>query len=170
MVCLHGVSGNLESVGATHGRAPVAFDELLCVLDPAALGEQALSGTSREVSGSSQLSFPSPSSGRFYARPSPDAPPFVAAGDEVKTGQTVAILEVMKTFNRIAYGGTGLPERARITRVVPEDQRNPMLQQVRLGRLGEGDDLANAVVFLASPAAAYVTGETLHVNGGMLMD
>jgi 3-oxoacyl-[acyl-carrier protein] reductase len=39
-----------------------------------------------------------------------------------------------------------------------------------LGRLGEGDDIANAVVFLASPAAAYVTGETLHVNGGMLMD
>jgi len=57
-----------------------------------------------------------------------------------------------------------------MTRVLPEDQRNVMLQQVPLGRLGEGDDIANAVVFLASPAAAYVTGETLHVNGGMLMD
>jgi 3-oxoacyl-[acyl-carrier protein] reductase len=57
-----------------------------------------------------------------------------------------------------------------MTRVLPEDQRNTMLQQVPLGRLGEGDDIANAVVFLASPAAAYVTGETLHVNGGMLMD
>lgn len=57
-----------------------------------------------------------------------------------------------------------------MTRVLPEDQRNAMLQQVPLGRLGEGDDIANAVVFLASPAAAYVTGETLHVNGGMLMD
>lgn len=57
-----------------------------------------------------------------------------------------------------------------MTRVLPEEQRSAMLQQVPLGRLGEGEDIANAVVFLASPAAAYVTGETLHVNGGMLMD
>ena len=56
-----------------------------------------------------------------------------------------------------------------MTRVLPEDQRNAMLAQVPLGRLGEGSDIANAVLFLASPAAAYVTGETLHVNGGMLM-
>ncbi len=57
-----------------------------------------------------------------------------------------------------------------MTRVLPEDQRNAMLAQVPLGRLGESDDIANAVLFLASKAAAYVTGETLHVNGGMLMD
>jgi 3-oxoacyl-[acyl-carrier protein] reductase len=57
-----------------------------------------------------------------------------------------------------------------MTRVLPGDQRDAMLRQIPLGRLGEGDDIANAVVFLASPAAAYVTGETLHVNGGMLMD
>jgi 3-oxoacyl-[acyl-carrier protein] reductase len=57
-----------------------------------------------------------------------------------------------------------------MTRVLPEDQRAAMLSQVPLGRLGEGEDIANAVLFLASKAAAYVTGETLHVNGGMLMD
>lgn len=57
-----------------------------------------------------------------------------------------------------------------MTRVLPEDQRAAMLSQVPLGRLGEGEDIANAVLFLASRAAAYVTGETLHVNGGMLMD
>ena len=57
-----------------------------------------------------------------------------------------------------------------MTRVLPEDQRAAMLSQVPLGRLGEGTDIAAAVVFLASSAAAYVTGETLHVNGGMLMD
>jgi 3-oxoacyl-[acyl-carrier protein] reductase len=57
-----------------------------------------------------------------------------------------------------------------MTRALPEGQRDTMLQQVPLGRLGVGEDIANAVVFLASPAGAYVTGETLHVNGGMLMD
>ena len=57
-----------------------------------------------------------------------------------------------------------------MTRVLAEDQRDSMLAQVPLGRLGVGDDIANAVVFLASAAGAYVTGETLHVNGGMLMD
>ena len=57
-----------------------------------------------------------------------------------------------------------------MTRVLPDDQRNAMLGQVPLGRLGEAEDIASAVLFLASKAAAYVTGETLHVNGGMLMD
>ncbi len=57
-----------------------------------------------------------------------------------------------------------------MTRVLPEEQKNAMLAQVPLGSLGEGQDIANAVVFLASAAGAYITGETLHVNGGMLMD
>ena len=57
-----------------------------------------------------------------------------------------------------------------MTRVLPEAQKEAMLQQIPLGRLGEADDIAAAVVFLASAAGAYVTGETLHVNGGMLMD
>ena len=57
-----------------------------------------------------------------------------------------------------------------MTRDLPETQRDAMLAQVPLGRLGEGRDIAAAVVFLASAAGGYVTGETLHVNGGMLMD
>lgn len=57
-----------------------------------------------------------------------------------------------------------------MTRVLPEDQKSAMLGQIPLGRLGEGDEIAAAVVFLASQAGAYITGETLHVNGGMLMD
>ncbi|MFO1515961.1 MAG: 3-oxoacyl-ACP reductase FabG [Lysobacterales bacterium] len=56
-----------------------------------------------------------------------------------------------------------------MTRALPEDARNAMLGQIALGRFGEPVDIARAVAFLASPAAAYITGETLHVNGGMYM-
>lgn len=57
-----------------------------------------------------------------------------------------------------------------MTRVLPDDQRAALLSQVPLGRFGEAQDIAAAVAFLASDAGAYITGETLHVNGGMLMD
>jgi 3-oxoacyl-[acyl-carrier protein] reductase len=57
-----------------------------------------------------------------------------------------------------------------MTRVLPEAQREGMLQQVPLARLGDVNDIAEAVAFLASDSAAYITCETMHVNGGMLMD
>jgi len=57
-----------------------------------------------------------------------------------------------------------------MTRELPDEQRTALLAQVPLGRLGRTQDVAAAVTFLASDAAAYITGETLHVNGGMLMD
>ncbi len=57
-----------------------------------------------------------------------------------------------------------------MTKDLPEDNKAAMLSEIPLGRLGEGDDIANAVLFLASAAGAYITGETLHVNGGMAMD
>ena len=57
-----------------------------------------------------------------------------------------------------------------MTRILPEAQREGMLQQVPLARLGDVQDIADAVAFLASDSAGYITGETLHVNGGMLMD
>ena len=50
-----------------------------------------------------------------------------------------------------------------------EEQRKALLQLVPLGRLGQGDDVAQAVAYLASPGASYVTGQTLHVNGGMYL-
>jgi 3-oxoacyl-[acyl-carrier protein] reductase len=56
-----------------------------------------------------------------------------------------------------------------MTEALSEAQRAALLAQVPLGRLGSPEDIAQAVAFLASPAAAYVTGETLHVNGGMYM-
>ena len=57
-----------------------------------------------------------------------------------------------------------------MTRVLEEGQRQALVANVPLGRFGQPEDVAAAVVFLASPGAAYVTGTTLHVNGGMYMD
>ncbi|PWB58089.1 MAG: 3-oxoacyl-ACP reductase [Nitrosomonadales bacterium] len=57
-----------------------------------------------------------------------------------------------------------------MTRALSEDQRNGLLAHIPLGRLGQVEDIAAAVTFLASPQAGYVTGTTLHVNGGMYMD
>jgi len=56
-----------------------------------------------------------------------------------------------------------------MTRALPQAQREALLGQIPLGRLGEPGDIAAAVVYLASPAAGYVTGCVLHVNGGMYM-
>jgi 3-oxoacyl-[acyl-carrier protein] reductase len=56
-----------------------------------------------------------------------------------------------------------------MTRALPEEQRTALLSSIALGQLGEANDIAEAVAFLASPAAKYITGETLHVNGGMYM-
>ena len=56
-----------------------------------------------------------------------------------------------------------------MTQSLPEAQRAALLTHIPLGRLGQPEDVAAAVAFLASPAAAYITGATLHVNGGMYM-
>jgi 3-oxoacyl-[acyl-carrier protein] reductase len=56
-----------------------------------------------------------------------------------------------------------------MTDSLPEDAKAALMQQIALGRLGAPSDIAEAVAFLASPAAAYITGETLNVNGGMHM-
>ncbi|SFF94618.1 3-oxoacyl-[acyl-carrier-protein] reductase [Duganella sp. CF458] len=57
-----------------------------------------------------------------------------------------------------------------MTKALGEDQHTALLTQIPLGRLGKPEDIAAAVAFLASPAAAYITGTTLHVNGGMYMN
>jgi 3-oxoacyl-[acyl-carrier protein] reductase len=56
-----------------------------------------------------------------------------------------------------------------MTRGLPEAQRQAVIQHIPLGRLGEPAEVAAAVAFLASPLAAYITGTTIDVNGGMLM-
>ncbi|MEM7766241.1 MAG: 3-oxoacyl-[acyl-carrier-protein] reductase [Pseudomonadota bacterium] len=69
------------------------------------------------------------------------------------------------TANCVAPGFIESP----MTDGLPEAQKEALLAQIPTGRLGQGEDIAAACVYLASDAAAYVTGQTLHVNGGMAM-
>ncbi len=69
------------------------------------------------------------------------------------------------TVNAVAPGAIATD----MTRDLPEMQRQALIGTIPLQRLGEPQDIAHAVAFLVSPAAAYITGETLHVNGGMYM-
>lgn len=79
------------------------------------------------------------------------------------TAQEVASRNI--TANCVAPGFIASP----MTDVLPEAQHQALLQRIPLARLGEGADIASAVVYLASDEASYVTGQTLHVNGGMAM-
>lgn len=67
------------------------------------------------------LVFRAPTSGRFYGRASPDKPAFVSTGSELATGATVCLLEVMKTFHRVTFGGPGMPPRARVRAVLASE-------------------------------------------------
>jgi 3-oxoacyl-[acyl-carrier protein] reductase len=69
------------------------------------------------------------------------------------------------TVNCVAPGFIESP----MTKVLNDRQRAGILQAVPMGRLGNGEDIASAVLYLASEEAGYVTGQTLHVNGGMAM-
>lgn len=114
-----GVRGVVLRSPATGGD--LAYGQILAVLG-AELGGLA-SEQSKEIEPRSDgaLVFRSTSSGRFYLRPAPDKPPFVNVGDEIETGHIIFLLEVMKTFSRVAFEGEGLPARAKVLRILPED-------------------------------------------------
>ena len=115
-------SGAVVVVDAGERRPAVAYGATLVVLDPAgasATATTAASSTARAAA--TGLVFRAPTSGRFYGRPTPDKPPFVSVGDELSAGATVCLLEVMKTFHRVTYGGAGLPERARVRELLVAD-------------------------------------------------
>jgi len=117
-----GVTGRVTgSVGGGRSRVPVQYGETLLSVSTASMGDAAAQSSSASVSEQGALAFVAPMSGRFYSRPSPTEPPFVNAGDTVKHGQTVGLLEVMKTFNRLVYQGDTLPEQAKVESVVPSE-------------------------------------------------
>jgi acetyl-CoA carboxylase biotin carboxyl carrier protein len=99
----------------------VGFGDPLVVLSTVApvAGTRAAAAEAGQVAVG--LVFRAPTSGRFYGRATPEKPPFVAVGDELGQGATICLLEVMKTFHRVTYGGPGLPERARVREILIAD-------------------------------------------------
>ncbi len=93
-----------------------------------------------------------------------------AAAKAGVTGMTYALAREIGsrgiTVNCVAPGFIA----TEMTQVLPAEQQAALQAQIPLGRLGSPEDIAHAVLFLASPQAAYITGTTLHVNGGMYMN
>lgn len=123
-------------LGQNRTRVPVQYGDALLTVSATA-GTSVSERPPERAGKGSALSFPAPMSGRFYCRPSPTEPPFVEVGDTVTTGQTVGLLEVMKTFNRLVYQGDAVPAEATVVEIVPAD----------------GDDIVRgeAILLLSSP-------------------
>jgi acetyl-CoA carboxylase carboxyltransferase component/biotin carboxyl carrier protein len=101
----------LDVLGEGAGRGGASTDD----------GPQAKSPSALSAAEARGPVFAAPMSGRFYARPTPGDPPFVTVGETVQKGQTIGLLEVMKTFNRLVYDGPSLPDSAKVKTIVPED-------------------------------------------------
>ncbi|MCY0988491.1 hypothetical protein OV203_15270 [Nannocystis sp. ILAH1] len=117
-------------------RRAVGFDDLLLVLDPSATRSESAANQSGPAAGpgiSGGAVLRAPTSGRFYVRSGPGKPAFVSVGAVLEPGQTVGLIEVMKTFSRVLYGGDALPSRARVVRICQADesdvaQGDPLLE------------------------------------------
>lgn len=119
--------------GPAVARRPVSYgDVLVRVTQDVALGALDAGAGQAGAATSHGLVFRAPTSGRFYGRPSPDRAAFVSPGAELATGATVCLLEVMKTFHRVTYGGSDVPPRARVREILVADgadvnQGDPLL-------------------------------------------
>ncbi len=113
---VHGaVVGDLAPGAADPGRP-------LMTLDDRARVHHAEDDAAVAAAAAGELAVRAPSSGRFYSRPGPGKPHFVAVGDVIATGHTVCLLEVMKTFHRVTFGGPGLPPRAKVLAIAQADE------------------------------------------------
>lgn len=109
-----GTVDSVETKTVSFGDALVTLDQSIKLAGDAGPADAA-------TAAATGLVFKAPMSGRFYTRSAPDKPAFVEVGTELKTGSTVCLLEVMKTFNRVTYGGVGLPGSAKVTAILVAD-------------------------------------------------
>ena len=113
-----------ETIGQVVSHAPngpVEFGQVLVTFQPREGVSAPERKGERSPASDTALVFRAPSAGRIYLRPAPDSEPFVASGTVVREGDAVALLEVMKTFHRITFEGSGLPTAATVDAVLVED-------------------------------------------------
>ena len=116
------VAGRVVNEPPERVLAPVAYGIVLYELEPLAATAGATARASTSEHASAALVFRAPYSGRFWQRPAPNEPEFLRAGDVVADGQTVGLLEVMKTFTHLVYRAQGaLPAHAKLVRYAVAD-------------------------------------------------
>jgi biotin carboxyl carrier protein len=86
-----------------------------------ARGAEGAAGGGKEHAADDLIAIKAPSDGVFYRKPTPDSPCYVEEGSEVTTGSVIGLVEVMKSFNQIAYGAPGLPERGTVAKILVQD-------------------------------------------------
>ena len=129
----HEVGGRVVEQLIEDTYTPVGYNQPLLRLsqvaaEAAAGPREAATGGAASDAGLIKVS--APSEGVFYRRPTPDSPAYVEEGTEVATGTVLGLVEVMKSFNQITYGGPGLPERARVERISVDDAAEVSFGQI----------------------------------------
>jgi len=123
------VHGRVTEIFIPNSFTPVAYGESIARLDPRVLeagaaglaGSLGTGGASDEAGDAGFITIQAPSDGIFYRRPSPDSPAYVEVGSTVVTGSMLGLVEIMKCFHQITYGGPGLPEKGEIVKIFPDD-------------------------------------------------
>jgi acetyl-CoA carboxylase biotin carboxyl carrier protein len=116
-----GTSGRIVSELPDRTHAPTEYGQVLYRLEP--VGDVSAEIAAAAESGAhSDLAFASPITGRFWHRPAPDEPAFIAVGAILETGTVVGLVEIMKTFTQVSYTASGnLPARAKIVAIKVSD-------------------------------------------------
>ncbi len=123
------VHGRVIDVCIPNAFTPLAYGQPIARVDPrvwqpdaaGAAGVTGHTGSSGDGEDANLITIKAPSEGIFYRRPSPDAPAFVEVGASVSSGTTLGLVEIMKCFHQITYGGTGLPEKGEIVKILADD-------------------------------------------------